>query len=133
MRFRKRGDGAKCSINVEPHLVAPSHVGEIVERIDRAGADRPGVAHDANRPKASALVANNRRLEQTGIELKFLVHWDFPKGSFTQAEKIERFRNRIVRRRRTIDGEARTADSLRADLCAAFHVPRNRKASEVGK
>src|SRR5688572_16361315 len=105
MLLGKRCHSAKRTIHVEPHVVSPSHVGEVVEWINCAGADCSRVAYHADRPIPPTLVANDRRFEQTGIELKFSIDFKCPKRAFTEAEQIERFRYRIVRGRRSVNGK----------------------------
>ena len=113
------------AVDVEPQALAVAQVGEIVERIDGAGAGRAGRADDAERRQPDLAVDVQRGVDRGGLEPVVGVGAQHAQVGRVEAEHAPRLQDRAVRVLGDVarwTGRARRRDAARA-AASAVSVP----------
>src|SRR5258705_7672220 len=88
MRRDRGTDRAVRAIDVEPQALGVADVGDLVERIDRARADRPGAGGDAEGARTGRAVGGDGGAERIDVDPAALVGGDPMDRLFTEAENL---------------------------------------------
>ena len=97
IRLDEPGGRAVRAVDVEPQVLAVAQVGEIVERIDGAGAGRAGRADDAERRQPDLAVDVQRGVDRGGLEPVVGVGAQDAQVGRVEAEHAPRLQDRAVR------------------------------------
>ena len=133
-RGHDRRQGAVGAVDVVPHLLARAHVGELRERIDRAGVDGAGVAHQDRGKQAVAPVGGDRLLEEIQPDAEGLVGRNLSELPRPDSQQVRGLVDAGVDLVRGVDGQpraVRSGQSVLPDVAGRLRPPRHGESGEV--
>ncbi len=120
-------------VDVEPHPILPADVGDVAERIDGPGPDRPGGADGGDGPPPRLDVGRDGLPESGRFHPLVLVDFDAAHSGVADAEDLGGPIDGVVDLRRCVDGQRRPlANPLGAHVPAGPHGAGHGQTDEIG-
>ena len=102
---RKRRQRPEGAVDMEPHVFGVRHVGEPVERVDRARVDRAGRADDEEGPETCGAVGGDRVSQRANSHRALFVGGDEAQMARAESRHLHRLTHAIMRLARGVGDE----------------------------